>query len=381
MEGKQEQIIKDLLEEIKQELFHYPKTTKKQEIKYVLKRVLRPGNTPQKDAFFWPHAMLTQTLEEAGDVELLKKYYDMWIKKGQPIFHVDNIMNGYSLLYVYDKTKEDKYKAAADRLWKYLCEYEKELGSPLPYRKNHPTHVYVDALGMTVPFLCRYGAMFGVPEATKMGTKQIMDFLQYGMDTHTGLPYHGYDAKNAVKQGIIGWGRAVGWLMLSMADSMESLPEGEEKEKLITAFYKLTLSAYKYIREDGYFSWQLSAMESEKDTSATAMIAYAVGKMKRYKAHTYIQRKESLTEKNADSKAAFGNEKQCLSIEEMLEKNRQALFRSCRNHSIYDCSGECEGFSRYPQIYGAYPWSLGPGVRFFLMEKQREMKSDCKKGL
>ncbi len=372
MQGKQEQIIEELLEEAKQELFHYPKTTKKQKIKYVLKRVLRPKNTPRKDAFFWPHAMLAQALEEAGEVETLQKYYDMWIEKGLPISNVDNVMHGYSLLYLYEKKKDHKYKVAADKLWQYVCDYEKELGSPFPYRKHHEPHVYVDALGMVVPFLCRYGALFQVPEAVQLGLKQVFCFLEHGMEETTGLPYHGYDRKTYVKQGIIGWGRAVGWLMLSMADSVDYLPEGEEKEKLISAFYELTLSAYKYLRKDGYFSWQLSAMEGEKDTSATAMIAYAVGKMKKYNS-AYIQRKVSLAEKeeeNADRKAVFGNEKQCLTIEEMLEKNRQALLRSCRNHSIYDCSGECEGFSQYPQVYGAYPWSLGPGVRFFLLENK-----------
>ena len=39
----------------------------------------------------------------------------------------------------------------------------------------------------------------------------------------SGLPYHGYDLKTKVKYGIIGWGRAVGWLLLAMADSYEYL--------------------------------------------------------------------------------------------------------------------------------------------------------------
>ena len=35
------------------------------------------------------------------NLEGLKKYYDLWIEKVLQIYNIDNIMNGYSLLYVY----------------------------------------------------------------------------------------------------------------------------------------------------------------------------------------------------------------------------------------------------------------------------------------
>lgn len=360
-----EQRLSKLIEETKYELFHYPKTTKKQDVKYAIKRLLRPGSTPKRDSFFWTHALLTQVLESADEVETLKKYYALWIENGLPISNVDNIMNGYSLLYVYEKTGEDRYKQAADRLYQWICNYAKEVGNPLPYRKHHSTHVYVDGLGMIVPFLCRYGVMFQIQEAIQLGTKQILDFLKYGIDKSTGLPYHGYDTKTKVKQGIIGWGRAVGWLMLSIADSLEYLPEGEEKEELKNAFDKLTEAAFRYFREDGYFSWQLSAIEGPKDTSATAMIGYAVKKV-------YVVLDNEMEQKigNAEANAVTlikETEKKNLRLEEIMERLQNALLTSYKNGNIYDCSGECEGFSQYPQIYGAYPWSLGPGTRFFVL--------------
>ena len=332
-----EQMIEELIEEVKYELFHYPVTTKKQDIKYLVKRLLKPTDTPKRDTFFWPHAMLTQALEEAEDIDTLKKYYDAWIGKGLLIYNLDNIMNGYSLLYVYEKTQEEKYKQAADTLYAWMCEYVKHMGNPLPYRKHHPTHVYVDALGMVVPFLCRYGRMFHNQEAMELGVKQLTEFLKYGMDEATGLPYHGYDTKTKIKYGIIGWGRAVGWLMLAMSDSFEFLPEKQEKEEILSAYQNLVEKVVSYIRADGSFSWQLSALEGPQDTSATAMIGYAVKKTGLGEQYTF-----------------------------QLEQIQQALGISYKDGKIYDCSGECEGFSQYPQVYGAYPWSLGPGVRFLL---------------
>ena len=60
-----------------------------------------------------------------------------------------------------------------------------------------------------------------------------------------------------------------------------------------------------------------------------------------------------------------GYEKQLIGME-------QAILKSVKEGRIYDCSGECEGFSQYPQVYGAYPWSLGPGLRFLLLRKKME---------
>ena len=347
-----EEIIEKLKRESINQLFSYPKITKKQEIKYYLKRILRSKHTPKRDFYFWPHALLTQALEEGEELEVLKRYYDSWIKKGLPIRNIDNVMNGYSLLYVYEKTQEETYRKAADTLYQYLVQYEKEMNYSIPYRKGMPEHVYVDGVGMTAPFLCRYGAMFKKKEAMELGMKQILDFCHYGIDEASGLPYHGYHTKENIKYGIIGWGRAVGWLLLAIVDSMEYLPQGEKKRQVQIYFNKLIENVITYLREDGYFSWQLSAIEGPKDTSATAMIGYAIKKGQEFLILTEEQ----------------GCEKQySMDWELKIKKMKDALLSSYKNGNIYDCSGECHGFSEYPQIYGAYPWSLGPGMRFLIM--------------
>lgn len=353
-----EQILRQLKEETKYQLFHYPETTKKQDIKYCIKRIVRRAHTPKRDLFFWPHALLTQSLETAGELETLKRYYDFWIEKGLEIRNIDNIMNGYSLLYVYEETKDEKYKIAADKLYEYLLQYEKEMQGTMPYRKGTPNHVYVDGVGMIAPFLCRYGSMFQKKEAIDMGIKQIQDFLKYGMDESSGLPYHGYDIKTGVKYGIIGWGRSLGWLLLAMADSIEYIPEPAEGLEVVEAFQKLLKTALLYLRKDGYFAWQLSAMEGPKDTSSTAMIGYALKRSKDY-----------LNCKVNQKQTGFGDgDKRSIAVENALNKIEGALISSCKDGKIYDCSGECHGFSQYPQTYGAYPWSLGPGMRFLWID-------------
>ena len=45
----------------------------------------------------------------------------------------------------------------------------------------------------------------------ELAVSQIANFLAYGIDTTTELPYHGYEVETGMKYGIIGWGRAVGF--------------------------------------------------------------------------------------------------------------------------------------------------------------------------
>ena len=258
--------------------------------------------------------------------------------------------------------KEEKYKQAADKLYAYLLQYKKEMKDPIPYRKHHPTHIYADGIGMIVPFLCRYGKLFGKKDAIELGVSQMKEFVGQGMDENSGLPYHGYDLKNKVKYGIIGWGRAVGWLLLAMADSYEYLDENNQKW-LQEVYGKLLADSISCLREDGYFSWQLEAKEGPKDTSATAMVGYALQKAINL---GIVQAKDEILIK---SRYRTLN-KTKISFENSAKVMEQAIWGSVKQGKIMDCSGECEGFSQYPQVYGAYPWSLGPGMRFLLVRKQ-----------
>ena len=131
-----------------------------------------------------------------------------------------------------------------------------------------------------------------------------------------------------------------------------------------------TENVCKYLREDGYFSWQLSAIEGPKDTSATAMIGYAIKKgilvLENGQKELFCAEKEEQDKK--ESIQLFCSDGQDNESAKIINEIKSALVNSARNGKIYDCSGECEGFSQYPQVYGAYPWSLGPGARMLLMK-------------
>lgn len=160
------------------------------------------------------------------------------------------------------------------KLASYAQEHPKDGAGSFFYRPaGGEPFVFVDGIGLACPFLYQYGEAFDRQEYRELAIRQIANFLSYGMDGTTGLPYHGYDTEDGCKYGIIGWGRAVGWLLRGMVGCMVS---EYGRERLAASCVGLMDVALTYQRQDGYFSWQLQAAEGPADTSATGMICAAL---------------------------------------------------------------------------------------------------------
>ncbi len=327
----------------------------------------------------------------------VRQYFDRWIDRGMPVYYLDDTLCGTALLWLYEATNEGKYKAGADRLADYLLalgKKEADGAGSIPYRPMQGNgHVYVDGIGMMCPFLAMYGVKSGKREAVELALVQVKNMLAYGMDAKSGLPYHGFQHEKKEKYGIIGWGRAVGWLLMGMQGVLYWLQEGrkaygnnrmdghggekgmggafvyeEEYRELKRAFGALLEAVRPYQREDGGFSWQLEAMEGPADSSATAMIARAL--------QFWLECGQDVPEGAARAEGmgimtavgAGGGEDRCGGSgdrekwEEMLQGAVRFLDASERDGRVYNCLGECMGFSQYPQVYGAYPWALGAAL-------------------
>lgn len=333
-----------LLETAKRQLMTYGIWDGKTRLKRSIKKYLLHREVTPEDVIFWPTGLLAAGLWDWGEHQAVIAYYDRWIEKKMPIVFLDDLLVGETLLALWEETEEGQQKAqyekALQRMAAYGKQYPTDQRGSFPYRANQKNgYVFVDGIGLACPFLYQYGSRFGQQEYQQLAVRQIENYLAYGMDGKTGLPYHGYDAESGMKYGIIGWGRAVGWLLRGMMGCLGDAKgtDGHLKE----AYQTLVDNVLFYQQESGYFTWQLQATEGPVDTSATAMIGTALQQG---------IRKGILQEDG---------------YQQALEKCRQALEKSIRNGNLYDCSGECEGFAQYPQRYGAYPWALGPGLQVF----------------
>jgi len=332
-----EKNIKFLLEKAKEDLLNYPVENKKDKIKFWIKKNIMRRNVQAADRFFWPHGMLAQFLLEYYQItkdeqtlDILKSYYQRWIDKGEVLSNVDNVMNGYTLVSLYEITEKTQYKNALEHMQKFLLSSPTAKDGSLLYRKNQKDIVYADTIGMTCPFLCRYGILTNDCNLVEKAILTINNFCENGMDKESGLPYHGYNAASGEKLGIIGWGRAVGWIVWGMAESIIHLPETDRKP-LVPLYKNLIDATIKYQRRDGLFSWQLQAVEGPADISATGMILASMQLMIK-----------------------------CGELsEEYVAYVDKAIVSVNQNEKIaYQSLAECEGLGCYPQKYGCNPWGI-----------------------
>lgn len=343
-----------MVKEAEYELLHYPKRS----ISYLMKRWIKlmlGKNVEPLDKLNWPTGLLAKGLmdyymqnknsEEARMIlNCLKQYYDRWIHKGYKMYYLDDALSGLTLIDLHQITGDEKYKKAAEAMVQYLYQHETDKAGSLTYRpKQKNGYIFADGIGMVCPFLCRYGITYADMNAVNLAVTQLQNFIEFGMDEKTGLPYHGYEFESGVKYGIIGWGRAVGWLMLGMSESLSYLEESRPSYEIIKqAYRRLVDKVEAYQLEGGLYSWQLGAKEGPVDTSATGMILYSIAR-------------------SLDTRILIGIHKS------RMMRGREALWNSVKEGRIYGCLGECQGFCMYPQVYGAYPWSLGPALSLFVI--------------
>jgi len=301
-------------------------------------------------SFFWPTASLALALELGYNMtqnkeylDSLMQYYDHWVKNGSILYYLDQIMNGYSLIFLYNNHRELVIKKSIINMYEFIKSYPKTSTGGLPYRKNEQEIVLVDYLGMVCPFLSRYAKNFNCEESINLSVALLKDYLLNGMDIETGLPYHGFRCDTHEKLGIIGWGRGVGWLLIGMVETLACLDKTSEAfNSLHHDFISLLKSVIKFQDNEGFFKWVLNAKEGHIDTSATAMIGYS------------IKRAIDLN---------------LLDIDYLLyaEKSLSALLKSTKNGQISDSSAECKGIGMYPQHYEWNLWGQGFGTAFALI--------------
>lgn len=349
----------EMIKEAEYELLHYPKY----DLGYYLKRtakMLTGRNAAPVDKINWPTGMLAEGLtnyyqknknsdEARIIIECLKKYYDRWIRAGHKLYYVDDIMSGMALIDLNQITGEEKYKKAAEKMVEFLGHHERDEAGSFFYRpKQGNGYIFADMIGMVCPFLCKFGSTYGDGNAIKLAVTQIQNFIGCGMDGKTGLPYHGYQYESGVKYGIIGWGRAVGWLMLGMSGTLAYLNEHDLGYETIKQTYRRLVDKVEaYQLEGGLYSWQLGAKDGPVDTSATGMILYSIAQ-------------------SLENKVLIGIHKS------RMMKGRDALLGSVKDGKVYGALAESQGFSMYPQVYGAYPWSLGVALMLFSMTEEGE---------
>ena len=108
-------------------------------------------------------------------------------------FNLDNMNSGRALLFLYEKTKEAKYKVAADTLRKQLENQPRTNSGGFWHKKIYPYQMWLDGLFMAAPFYAQYSIMFSEYENLSDIINQFKLIYEKTVDKKTDLLYHAWN--------------------------------------------------------------------------------------------------------------------------------------------------------------------------------------------
>jgi unsaturated rhamnogalacturonyl hydrolase len=178
-------------------------------------------------------------------------------KINREINSLDYIMPGNLLLILYKETKQEKYKLAAQNIRKVFDTYPRTKDGGF-WHANIPSRawqLWADGVFMSLPFLARYGEMFGESKYTNDEVvKQMLIYYKHLNDPATGLLWHAYDesgaqawANPATHQSAFHWGRAFGWYAMTLIILLDIIPQDQpQRGELIRIVQQLAKAFARY---------------------------------------------------------------------------------------------------------------------------------------
>lgn len=202
-------------------------------------------------------------------LEHIKSWIDLHIdEKGtinRPINALDYMLPGNLLLILYKETKQEKYKLAAENIRKVFNTYPrtKDGGFWHADTQSRQWQLWADGVFMSLPFLARYGQMFGDSSyANDEVTKQLMIYYKHLNDPATGLLWHAYDESGAqpwadpvTHQSGYHWCRAIGWFGMTLIQILELLPKNHPKRNDLIAIVQQLAKAYEKYQDPNTGLW------------------------------------------------------------------------------------------------------------------------------
>ena len=203
--------------------------------------------------------------------------------------NLDSMLPGNLLLLLYQETKEPRYKLAADRIRKRFDTYPrtKDEGFWHATGKSREWQLWGDGVFMSMPFLVRYGAMFGDAKyANDEAVLQLLTYWNHLYDTRTGLMFHAYDesgqsawADKATKHSAEFWCRAMGWYGMTMIEVLELLPRDHPMRPLLAGQVMLLVKAWARYQDEKTGLWYQVVDKGDNpanwlETSSSSMYTY-----------------------------------------------------------------------------------------------------------
>ncbi len=200
--------------------------------------------------------------------------------------NLDDINEGRVLFALHARTGEEKYRRAAEFLRARLEEQPRTAEGNFWHKAIYPNQVWLDGIYMAQPFYALYEKHFGKGDYSDIAG-QIKNVRARMFSREKGLYFHGYDASRSAfwadpDTGCSKnfWLRSLGWFGVALADLLDILPQGEDRDGLKQIFTELMEHIARYADPATGLYWQVPDQGGREgnylETSGSAMMAYAM---------------------------------------------------------------------------------------------------------
>ncbi|MEN3323188.1 glycoside hydrolase family 88 protein [Mariniflexile soesokkakense] len=208
--------------------------------------------------------------------------------------NLDMIKSGDVLLYLYSKTKEERFLKAMEILNSQMESQPKTSDGGYWHKKRYPYQMWLDGLYMAEPFHIRYAQEFIKDEAKKQKIYDDVvlqfDLIQkHSRDEKSGLLYHGWDESKEQKwanketgNSQHFWSRGMGWYGMAMVDVLDFLPENHPGHERIITYLNQFAEAITKVQDKSGLWWQVLDQGDREgnylEATGTSMFTYAFAK-------------------------------------------------------------------------------------------------------
>ena len=232
-----------------------------------------------EEIYPWVYAMYDRLIGQDGSIATYRE--------GE--YNLDQINAGRALFELYDRSKEERFLKAADRLKNQLVNQPRCLCGVYWHKEIYPWQIWLDGLYMQGPFNAEYAMRHKDNGTFDDIAYQLLETHEKLLDKNTGLLYHAFDESRGQRWSneITGcsphfWSRSIGWYLMAILDVLDYLPQGhKDRSRLIEVFNSVMKAVLNFQDESGMWYQVPDEKGREKnylETSASSMFAYSLFK-------------------------------------------------------------------------------------------------------
>jgi unsaturated rhamnogalacturonyl hydrolase len=205
-------------------------------------------------------------------------------------YNIDEVSQGRLLFGMLRRTGDERYRLAADLLREQLRTHPRTPEGGFWHKNIYPQQMWLDGLYMGQPFFAEYAKSFNEPAAFDDISKQFLLVARHTRDPRTGLMYHAWDyakaqpwADSATGLSKHFWGRAMGWYMMGVVETLDHFPVDHPDRPAIIQTLRDAAEAVARVQDPLTGLWwnvldQPNRAGNYLEASASSMFVYALAK-------------------------------------------------------------------------------------------------------